>query len=154
LVIFCVAVDQGTKYWATTVLQPIRDLPLWDGVLHLTYSRNTGMAFSMLSEHTWLLTLVSGLLVAGMLVFYFLKRRSLPVFLQVVLAMVVGGGIGNLIDRIAYGYVVDFIYVKIIDFAIFNGADSFVVVGCVLMMLYLLFAKEEEKPGLKHDANS
>lgn len=145
LILLCIAVDQGTKYWAVQVLKPVGDIPLWEGVLHLTYAQNTGMAFSMLSQHTWVLTLITGLFLTGAIVFLILRRQKLPLFIQVVAALIIGGGIGNLIDRMTLGYVIDFIYVKIINFAIFNGADSFVVVGCILLLAYVLFAKELKK---------
>ncbi len=148
VILVCILIDQVTKYWAVNSLKAVGDIPLWEGVLHLTYAENTGMAFSLLSRHTWILTLVTGIFLAAALAALICLRRRLPVFVMTVGAVIVGGGIGNLIDRMTLGHVTDFIYFKIINFAIFNAADSFVVVGCVLLLIYALFSREE--PAVKH----
>jgi len=140
----CVLIDQLTKFWAVAWLQPHGDIPLWKGVLHLHYAQNTGMAFSLFAEHTWILAAATSVLITALCVFSILKRKELPLFCLIVLGMIIGGGIGNLIDRVFLGYVVDFIYFKLIDFAIFNGADSCISVGSVLLMIYLLFIYKEK----------
>ena len=143
--------DQLTKALAVTYLSPRGSLPLWQGVLHLTYVENRGAAFGMLANHRWVFLVFSTLAILGLGAYLFRgvsylsekteegKYPTLSPFGGVALAMIVSGGIGNMIDRIALGYVVDFIDFTLIDFAVFNVADSFVTVGAVLLACHLLF---------------
>ena len=144
-----VAIDQWTKYLTVAHLKPISDYPLIEGWLHLSYVENTGMAFGMLKDARWFFLIFStlGILALLGLLIVFRKRFSLPAIIAVCLVM--GGGIGNQIDRIARGFVVDMIYVKIIDFAVFNVADAFVCIGVALMALCLFTTDKwvlEDKP--------
>jgi len=158
--VLLVAVDQLTKYWATTCLQPVVDMPLWDGVLHLHYGRNTGAAFSMLSGGgaRWFFIIVT--LVVVVLVGWYLVReyKRLPTLMRGALTLLLGGAVGNLIDRIAFGYVVDFLYVKIIDFPIFNFADSCITVSAVLLAICFFRYGDtlfpDEKKGAKAAAQA
>ncbi len=146
LTVICIAVDQITKRLAVSFLEPIDTKPLWEGVLHLTYLENKGAAFGMLKDHRWVFMVSSTVMIAALLVFLCImpKKYDHPL-LNTGLAFVVGGGIGNMIDRIAAGYVVDFIDFRLINFAIFNGADSFVCVGAGLIVLYMLFFDGRQK---------
>ena len=83
------------------------------------------------------------------LVFYLVKYKPKSYLAVSAIGMIVGGGIGNMIDRIWLGYVVDFIYIKIIDFAVFNVADSFVCVGTALLVIYILFFYKEKTEEIK-----
>jgi len=134
-----VGIDQITKYLAVRFLQPIDTKPLIFDVLHLTYLENTGAAFGMLKNHRWIFMVTSTVAIIGVLVFMigWYRKYYHPV-LYTALALIAGGGIGNMIDRIALGYVVDFIDFRLIHFAVFNGADSFVCVGAGLVVLYVL----------------
>lgn len=143
-----VGLDQLTKYLTIRYLKPVGNVPLIEGWLHLTYVENTGAAFGILKNHRWLFLVVSTLAIAAMIVYMVRKRRTLSPLLGVSLALIVGGGIGNQIDRLARGYVVDMIYLKIIDFAVFNVADACVCIGAALLFLYILFFDE----NLKKDA--
>ncbi len=136
-----VALDQLSKWWAVAYLQPQGSLPLIPGVLQLTYALNDGAAFSMLAGRQ---TLLIGVTVAAMLVMLviLLWRKAPNAFVHWGLTLVVGGGIGNLIDRVLNGVVVDYFEVLFMEFAIFNVADCFVVVGCVMLFIGVLF---EEK---------
>ena len=135
-----VGLDQLTKWIAVINLKGAESFPLWKDVLHFTYAENTGMAFSMLSgeDERWVFMVLSTVAIVGMLVYLFYFRPESR-WMQVSIAMIVGGGIGNMIDRIALGYVVDFIDFTLIDFAIFNVADSFVCVGAGILITYLVF---------------
>jgi signal peptidase II len=142
-----IGLDQLTKYLAATNL-PIDNSPdveIWSGVLHLRCISNDGAAFGMLDDKRWLFMTVSTVVIIGMLIFMAAKHKSLPIPLGIALSMVISGGIGNMIDRVALGYVVDFIYFVPIDFPCFNVADSFVCIGAVLMFFVILFTKEEKK---------
>ena len=129
--------DQLTKFLAVKFLEPIPTCPLFEGVLHLTYHENRGAAFGMLADNRWIFMSVSVIMIVGLLI-YLLLGKCENMLYTVSLSMIIGGGIGNMIDRIALGYVVDFIDFRLINFAIFNGADSFVCVGSGLLVLALV----------------
>ena len=155
LVIALVAVllDQWTKALAVTYLKPIPTRPLIEGVFHFTYRENRGAAFSMFADHPWVFMTISTVAIIGMLA-YFFWAKDMPALVRYPLGMVVGGGIGNMIDRVAVGFVVDFIDVRLINFAVFNVADCFVTVGAGLLFIGLLleFRREELKEKAKNAA--
>lgn len=136
-----VILDRLSKYWAMTVLAPAGEIAGIKGIFHFYYVENTGAAFSLLREHTWILIIITALVVAGGLYVLFFRKLSVPY--QVCIAAIVGGGIGNLIDRIAYGYVVDMFMVDFVDFAIFNVADIFITLGGIALIVILLFFDKE-----------
>jgi len=150
-----VAIDQFTKWLTVTYLKPIGDLPLIKEVLHLTYVENTGAAFGIFKDQRWIFMTISTVTIAAMLV-VLTAYKKIPFYPGVLLAMIAGGGIGNMIDRIAYGYVVDFINFELINFAVFNGADSFVCVGGALLLVYILIydIKESRQKKLEDDEAS
>lgn len=130
----CIGLDQLTKWLAVTLLKPVGSVTLIPGFLRLTYLENRGAAFGSFSEHQWVFMLFStvAILAVGVYLLFFSESDRL---LRWSLALIVGGGIGNMIDRIALGYVVDFIDFYGIWSYIFNGADSFVCVGAGLLVL-------------------
>ncbi len=132
-----IVIDQVTKLLAVRFLMPIDTCPLFEGVLHLTYAENRGAAFGMLANNRWVFLIVSTVAILGM-AFYLFAGLSEGRLAGISLAMIISGGIGNMIDRIGLGYVVDFIDFRLINFAIFNGADSFVCVGAGLLVLALV----------------
>lgn len=141
-----VVLDQIVKYLIKTnfALHEVR--PLVNGVLSLTYERNTGAAFSLLREHTWLLTAVSAIF--AIIIIWFMLKKYIKHPLGVwSLAAVLGGAVGNLIDRIAYGFVIDMFKTEFINFAIFNIADVFITCGGILLCVYLLFFYKKDHPG-------
>ena len=95
------------------------------------------MAFGMLKDHRWVFMVFSTIAIVGLLIYLF-RFRPESRWMQVSMAMIIGGGIGNMIDRIFLGYVVDFIDFTLINFAVFNIADSFVCVGAGIMILCLV----------------
>ncbi len=116
-------------------------IPLWPGVFHLTHVHNRGAAFSMLEGRLTVIVL-AGLLIAGAIVAT--ERRAkgrLPRFLGIALALPLGGALGNLVDRIRFGYVVDFLDFRLIHFPVFNVADSAITVGIGLLLLRSLFGE-------------
>ena len=132
-----VVIDQLTKLLAVKFLKPIPTHPILENVLHLTYHENRGAAFGMLADQRWIFLSVSTVMIIGLLI-YLLMGKCENMLYTVSVAMIIGGGIGNMIDRVALGYVVDFLDFRLINFAIFNGADSFVCVGSGLLILALL----------------
>lgn len=132
-----IALDQLTKWLAVIYLEGAPSFPLWQDVLHFTYTRNEGAAFGIFSNQRWVFMVFSTVAIIALLVVLFAYRPKSR-YVQITLAMIAGGGIGNMIDRIALGYVIDFIDFTLIDFAIFNVADSFVTVGAFMLMGYLI----------------
>lgn len=145
IIVGVVGLDQLTKWLAVIYLKGEASFPLWQDVLHFTYAENTGMAFSLFSgeNERWVFMLFSTVAIVAILaylIFWCPESR----WMQVSLAMIAGGGIGNMIDRVLLGYVVDFIDFTLIDFAIFNVADSFVCVGAGILIVCLLLDIKKE----------
>lgn len=141
-----VLADQLVKLWVMGNIPLHGFLPFLPQVLGLTYVRNTGASFSLLADHTWLLVILSA--VSSVVVAVLLVKRFLPRPMGMLgLALVLGGAVGNLIDRVRLGYVVDMFQTLFIDFAIFNVADVGIVIGGVLVMLYLLtqYGKDQKE---------
>ena len=133
-----IAADQITKTLAVKYLEPIGDVPLWKGVFHLTYVENEGAAFGMLADIPWLFMIISMIAIAALTVYLIVTRRRRDLLIPIALALICGGGIGNMIDRISFGYVVDFLNVELINFPVFNIADSFVCIGAPLLFIAVL----------------
>jgi len=133
--------DRMTKYLAVENLQKIDTLPIVKGVLHLTYVENTGAAFSILTGRQNLLIVFTGLVILVMCFFFLREKKHMSSIANIAMSMVIGGAIGNWIDRILFNYVIDFIDFRLINFAIFNVADSFIVVGAILLGYTIMFDK-------------
>ena len=138
IILGSIALDQLTKWLAVAFLEGQPSFPIWQDVLHLTFAKNEGAAFGMLSNHRWVFMIFSTVAIIGLLIYLF-RFRPKSRYVQITLAMIVGGGIGNMIDRVILGYVIDFIDFTLINFAIFNVADSFVTVGAFMLMGYLIW---------------
>ena len=152
MIVLIVLFDRLTKYLAEKELIDGSIANFIPGVVQFRYAENTGMAFSMLSGARWIFIAVTIVACVGVL-YYMLSNRCKSLWLYWSLGVVVSGGIGNLIDRIAYGYVVDFIEPVFIDFAVFNIADCAVTCGAVSLVIYLVVdiikdsKKSKEKPN-------
>lgn len=149
--IILVAADQVIKLWMVRNLMPVETMDFIRfgdfEVLGLRYCENTGAAFSSFRGEKWFLIILVSVMLIGMLIFTIKYKYKHPFFL-VSSVMVISGGLGNLIDRIRQGYVVDYLDVKLFDFAVFNFADICVVLGAIFMLIWLFFieprfAKEE-----------
>ena len=145
-----IAFDQMLKILAADFLKPVGQIPLIKGFLNLTYIENKGAAFGFFPGNKFILIILTSILCAG-LIWYLLRiinRSKLMIFS---LVMIISGGVGNLIDRIRLGYVIDYFHVNIpavnFDFAVFNFADSCVTVGVILFAASILFTK-------KHNGNT
>ncbi len=131
-----VILDRAVKYITVSDLAPGSTIPVIENVFHITYVRNTGAAFSMWEEQWPLLVLLPMVIMAAGLVLVFFKRRTWSRAMLTAVSFICGGGIGNLIDRITRGYVVDMFDFRV--FPVFNIADIFICVGCGLLLLDVL----------------
>ena len=141
-----IGLDQLTKYLAVLFLKPIKTFPIIENVLHLTYIENTGAAFGILKNHRWVFMVISTIAIIALIAFMLgsYNKKHYNVLLYIGLSLVAGGGIGNMIDRILLGYVVDFVDFRLINFAVFNVADIFVCVGCALILFYVIKSDIDE----------
>jgi signal peptidase II len=140
ITILWVALDQWTKKWTVTNMTIGQTIPLIENVFHLTYSNNYGAAFSILQNKQTFLILFTGIMMIAMIVYMFSQRKKVGAWVMVSLALIVGGGIGNLIDRVVNGYVVDMLDFRLWN-PIFNVADVGVTCGCVLLVLAVFFSE-------------
>lgn len=141
-------VDQLIKYVIERDLQPILSAEFINGFIGWRYVRNTGAAFGSFSQSTTLLSVFTGIvLLAGIV--YILSGKLKSKYCLVCATLIISGGLGNLIDRIFRGYVVDFIEVQFMDFAVFNFADILVTVGAFMLIGYLIYDIFRERSGKK-----
>lgn len=132
-----IGIDQLTKYFAEKNL-PGRSVTVINGVLEFTYVRNTGAAFGSFSGNTFILTVFTGaIIIAGLVLLFLGKFKGKLQSLCAV--MILAGGIGNIIDRIANKYVIDFINAVFIDFPVFNFADILVTCGVIIALIYMVY---------------
>ncbi len=138
-----VAADQITKYLTVANIPLYADVPFIPGLLQLTYVQNTGAAFSSFEGQQWLFALI--FVVFTVAILYEYKKKAMP-FTKLerwLIAAIYAGGLGNMIDRVRLGYVVDMIETTFIEFPVFNVADIFITCGCIAMMLHLIFFNKE-----------
>ena len=143
-----VAVDQYTKYLTLANISLYENLPFIPNFLGFTYVQNTGAAFSSFEGQQWLFVLIFAALTVALLWEYFKSPMPFTKFERWCIAAVYAGGLGNMIDRVRYGYVVDMIETLFMDFPVFNVADCFITCGCFALLISLFFNKEfwkEEK---------
>ena len=138
-----VAADQFTKYMTVANIALGERVPFIPGLIRFTNVRNTGAAFSSFQGQQWLFALI--FVVFTVLVIWEFRKKAMP-FSKLerwCIAAIYGGGLGNMIDRVRLGYVVDMIETEFITFPVFNVADCFITCGCILLMVSLfLFNKE------------
>ena len=143
IIIAGIFLDGLTKFLAVKFLKPVTDVPIIDGVLHLHFHLNPGAAFGSFADKPYIFNTLSVIIIIGMSLYLYLGHAE-STLSGIASAMIISGGIGNMIDRVLFGEVTDFIYFKLIDFAIFNGADSFVCVGAGLLVLALIIEIKKE----------
>ena len=142
LSVLLVLFDIITKQITVANMTVGQSLPIIENIFHLTYVKNTGAAFSILSGERIFLILMPVLIIAAILIYIFVKKPTSKL-LMVSFSMIISGGIGNLIDRIKLGYVIDFLDFCLINFPVFNLADIWITVGAILFIALLLFSKED-----------
>lgn len=137
--------DQAVKLWAQSSLVPGRDREILGSFLVLHLLKNQGGAFSVLEGHRMVLIITAVILICIMTAVFIkipFDRKYQPLRASIVL--VIAGGLGNLIDRLMYGCVIDFIYIRIINFPVFNLADIYITVGVFMMLILLIFVYKED----------
>ena len=145
-----VAADQFSKYLVLANIPLHGHVDFLPGLLSLTYVRNTGAALSSFEGAQWLFALVFAVLTVAILWEFSRKRWPFTDFERWLIAAIYAGGVGNMIDRFRFGYVVDMIQTDFMDFPVFNVADCFITCGCILLIAHLFlvnkeFWKEEKK---------
>ncbi len=150
-----VGLDQYTKYLTVAYIAPGQRIPFLSGVLDLTYVRNTGAAFSSFEGQQWLFALIFVAFTGMVLYEYFKKPMNFTKVERWCIAAIYAGGLGNMIDRVRLGYVVDMIETTFMEFPVFNVADCFITCGCIVMVLdMLLFNKDFWKEEKNHASES
>lgn len=138
--------DQLVKYWVRTELSGGREIVIIPSIIKFTYVKNTGAAFGILKGQVFPLAIVSVAALSILLWFYHRvpkSKRFAP--LKLIIVFVTAGALGNLIDRIVYGFVTDFIYFELIDFPVFNIADMYLTVSVFFLILLSLFYYKEDE---------
>ena len=153
-----IVADQLVKYWAKNTLMQIGTIPVIKNIFHLTYAENRGAAFSILEGQRWFfIVLTSVMLVIIALAFF--KSYFKGKWGKTTLVFIFAGAIGNFIDRLVLGYVVDMFDFRLIDFPVFNVADIFLTVGGIMGVIYILFMdkdlfKEDKKVAENNDTEN
>lgn len=145
-----VGLDQLTKYLVVAGIPLGGHVPFLPGILELTYVRNDGAAFSSFAGMQWLFALIFLAFTGAVLYEYFKKPMGFTKFERWCIAAVYGGGLGNMIDRLRLGYVVDMLNTQFMNFPVFNVADCFITCGCIALLISLAlcnknFWKDERK---------
>ena len=138
-----VGVDQFTKYLTVANIPLHTEIPAIPGLFHLTYVQNTGAAFSSFEGQKWLFVLVFAVFTAAIVWEFSGKRWPFTDLERWLVVSIYAGGLGNMIDRIRLGFVVDMIEVDFMRFPVFNVADCFITCGCVLLIAHLVFCNKE-----------
>lgn len=137
LVSLLIAVDQITKYLAVAHLKPINNIDLIPNIFSLTYVENKGAAFGIMQNARWFFICLTIIILIALSV-YIIRKKPQGKLLRISFALIYSGAIGNLIDRIFSGFVVDMLRVHFFDFPVFNFADCLVVIGTLLLCLYVI----------------
>lgn len=138
VILFLTVIDQLTKYIAVSTVKIDGPKEFLFGLMQFRYVENTGAAFSSFSDSTFLLSVFTVIvIIVGLIVL--MTKKLKPMFVNICLLLILAGGIGNVIDRISLGYVVDFIEPLFIDFAVFNFADCCITVGAFMLIGYEIY---------------
>ena len=150
LIALIVVADQFTKYLTVANIALGQELPFIPGLLRFTYVQNTGAAFSSFEGQQWLFALIFVIFTGVILWEYKTRKMPFLTFERWCIAAIYGGGLGNMIDRVRLGFVVDMIETEFMEFPVFNVADCFITCGCIALMASLIlfnkeFWKDEKK---------
>ncbi len=137
-------IDILTKLWTKAELTKVRTIPIWEQVFHFTYVENRGIAFGMFGGGRIFFILFT-VIVLGLLLWFYRRSESKSFWLRCGTSLVLSGALGNLIDRIFRGYVVDFLDFRLIDFPVFNVADIAVCVGAVMLVIHCFRSDEKRE---------
>ncbi len=145
------ALDQLFKYLVVQNLKPVGTVNVLGDVFKLTYVENRGVAFGMFQGMQWIFVILTVALL-GLLIFYMFRKRPEGKFFYITAGLIIGGGIGNLIDRIFYGYVIDYLSLSFFP-PVCNFADYCITIGVFLLAVYLLFFTDAVKTKKKDNTN-
>lgn len=144
-VLLLLTLDQWTKRLAEKYLAEKQAIPLIKGVLQLQYLENQGAAFGLMQNKVWLFVIMTtAFLIIGVCVYVMLPKTKRFLPLHIIAVVLLAGALGNFIDRIKMGYVVDFIYFSLIDFPIFNVADIYVTLSGIALFIVVMFYYKDE----------
>lgn len=143
IIILLIGIDQLSKIWALKSLKEIGSIPIIQNVFHLTYVENRGAAFGMLQNNQTIFIIVA--LAASVFGLYYLHTKKVNILGKTGVILIISGAIGNLIDRVRLGFVVDYFDFRFIWEYVFNVADVFVVLGTIMLCVYIIFFDEEKQ---------
>lgn len=142
IIAILIGLDQLSKYFALNYLKDMGSIPVVRNMFHLTYVENRGAAFGMFQNNQIIFIIVAS--IASVFGLYYLHKKNIHIIGKIGVLLIISGAIGNLIDRVRLGFVVDYFDFRIIWEYVFNVADVFVVVGTVLLCIYILFFEDKE----------
>ncbi|AUA29908.1 TPA: signal peptidase II [Clostridioides difficile] len=143
IIILLIGLDQLSKIWVLNNLVDVSTIPIINNVFHLTYVENRGAAFGLLQNNQWIFIIVA--LLATVFGLYYLNTRKVHIFGRLGIILIISGALGNLVDRVRLGFVVDYFDFRVIWEYVFNVADVFVVVGTVFLCIYVLFFESKSR---------
>ncbi|MBR2715842.1 MAG: signal peptidase II [Ruminococcus sp.] len=149
LALLLVVVDQVIKYFVLEYLQPVQSVTAIPHLLDLVYVENTGVAFGMFKDMKWLFITITSIVIVLFIILLIKNAKSSKLF-AVASALIIGGGIGNLIDRVFLGFVVDYLQLSFFP-PVCNFADYCISIGTVLLVIYLLFYSDVNKESDKKE---
>jgi len=136
---FICFIDQVSKFCAGKFIPAPSGLPIIDGVFHLTLVYNTGIAFGLFKQYPFVFTIVTSAAIIIIVYFLLQKKYILNALESLALCFILGGSAGNLIDRVRFGHIIDFIDFRV--WPVFNLADSFILIGAVILVFSIFFKK-------------
>jgi len=144
IVIACALIDQGSKFIIDNTLALYENLLIIPNVLSFEKVYNTGAAFSILQNNTVFLVLIAILTIISILIFLIIKKNNINSYENIAFGFICAGALGNLIDRICFSYVIDFIRLDFIDFPIFNIADILINIGVIILIVNIFVQKNDK----------
>lgn len=142
IILGLIGLDQISKFLAVKYLVNIGSIPIIKDIFHLTYVENRGAAFGMFQNNQMIFVVVA--LAACIFGLYYLYKKQLNLLGKSAIILIIAGAIGNLIDRVRLGFVVDYFDFRIVWNYVFNVADVFVVVGTILLCIYIIFFENDK----------
>ena len=143
IILLLVGIDQLSKILALKYLKNVENIPIIQNMFHLTYVENRGAAFGMFQNNQIIFVIVA--LIASIYGLYYLHKNKVNILGKVSILLIISGALGNLIDRVRLGFVVDYFDFRIIWEYVFNVADIFVVLGTILLCIYILFYEDNKE---------
>jgi len=143
IILSLIGIDQFSKYLAIKYLKGVSSIPIINDVFHLTYVENRGAAFGLFQNNQIIFVVVA--MIACIVGLYYIYKKDLNLLAKSSIILLISGAIGNMIDRVRLGFVVDYFDFRIVWEYVFNVADIFVVVGTILLCIYILFFEDKEQ---------